>query len=99
MADSNLPPPPPREPHLWDAAAVLEGATWLVGFVIVSGVSGVIGNAAYDYLKSVRRRHGRDRIVELEENVLQIVDEEAAKAGKDSTAVRAKLTNLFEDFR
>ena len=44
-----------KEPTL-DLGNIVEIANWLAGFVIGAAAGGVIGNAAYDYLKSWKRR-------------------------------------------
>jgi hypothetical protein len=90
---------PPPEPHLLDAATIAEAAKWLVEFLSMAAITGVVGNAAYDYLKSIKRRHGSRKIRNLEARTLQLIEEEAAEGGMDVETMKGKISKLFEDFR
>ena len=93
----NLPDPP--EPHLLDPTSLAEGARWLIEFIATATAGGVIGNAAYDYLKGVRRRAGSERIKELESEALSLVETEASRAGTDPEDLKQRLSRLFDEYR
>jgi hypothetical protein len=85
--------PNAREPVL-DLGNFPEIALWLASTV----VSGVIGNAAYDYLKAVKRRFGRDRVAELQEQVYRALKQVKRKPNVSDQDLRRRAEALFQDY-
>lgn len=85
--------PNAREPVL-DLGNFAEIAFWLASAV----ASGVIGNAAYDYLKAVKRRFGRDRVAELQEQVYQALRQVKRKPNVSDQDLRLRAEALFRDY-
>ncbi len=85
--------PNTREPVL-DLGNFIEIALWLAN--IMAG--GVIGNAAYDYLKAVKRRFGRDRVAELQEQVYQALKQIKRKPNVSDQDLRLRAEALFRDY-
>lgn len=82
-----------HEPVL-DLSNFAEIALWLAN--IVAG--GVIGNAAYDYLKTVKGRFGRDRVAELQEQVYQALKRVKRKPNVSDQDLRLRAEALFRDY-
>lgn len=85
--------PNAREPVL-DLGNFAEIAIWLAN--IVAG--GVIGGTAYDYLKAVKRRFGRDRVAELQEQVYQTLKQVKRKPNVSDQDLRQRAEALFRDY-
>ncbi|HRX70888.1 MAG: hypothetical protein KDJ22_05860 [Candidatus Competibacteraceae bacterium] len=82
-----------REPVL-DLSNFTEIALWLASAV----ASGVIGTAAYNYLKAVQRRFGRDRVAELQEQVYQALKRVKRKPNVSDQDLRLRVEALFRDY-
>lgn len=77
-----------------DLGNFAEIAFWLANTV----AGGVIGNAAYDYLKAVKRCFGRDRVAELQEQVYQALRQVKRKPSVSDQDLRLRAEALFRDY-
>lgn len=85
--------PDAREPAL-DLGNFAEIALWLANAV----GGGMIGNAAYDYLKAVKRRFGRDRVAELQEQVYRALRQVKREPNVSDQDLRLRAEALFRDY-
>jgi len=81
-----------REPQL-DLANLAEIAAWIA----TSAASGIIGNAAFSYVDSFRRRYGRRRMAELRERVNDALQQVKAQLDVEEDELRRRLERLFEE--
>ncbi len=80
-----------KDPKLLDVSDLIEVAQW----ILIAVTSGVIGNAAYDLLKSVKRRFGQPRLRELEDKVNREIDELAENPDVTKEEIRMRVRALF----
>jgi hypothetical protein len=80
-----------KDPHLLDLNNLPEVAQWIA----LAAAGGVIGGAAYDLVRMIFQRRGRDAVRELRERVLA----DSKKARKEIDEQTAEeIRKLFEDF-
>lgn len=90
-----------KAPETLDLGNLQEVAVWLADLIVAggaAGVTGVIGNAAYDTLKSIKRRFGRSRVRELEERVYQELRRVKRKPGVADRDLRNRAAEIFRDY-
>ncbi len=76
-----------KEPHLLDWGNLTEVAQWIA----LAATSGVIGSAAYELLKGIKRRFGRSRLKELEDKVNEIIE-------ASNEDLVSRIRKLFKEF-
>ena len=74
--------------------ALLEAAQ----FIAAALASGVVGNAAFQYLTSLRRRDGIPKITELKDEVYKALKKVKHKPHVSDSDLRLRTEDLFKDF-
>jgi hypothetical protein len=87
-----------RAPAKLDIANLAEVAQWLAQFVAVSAISGVIGNAAYDTLRSIKRRFGRKQVEELKARVLEALRTVKHESEVSEADLKDRVEAIFRDY-
>ena len=84
-----------EEAHLLDLGSLQEMAAWL----LQAASAGVVGAAAYDLLRAVKKRFGDDKLQELRAKVHEEI--QAAQRRKHhlpARDLRARVDKMFEEF-
>lgn len=90
--DAQRATPPPDEapePHLADPGNLSEAAQ----FVVTAAIGGVIGNAAYDLIKTLLQRHTRRRLMD---KIREILPSKAAAAGEAPKQIEERVEQALQ---
>ncbi len=83
----------PNDQPVLDLANLAEIALWLAS----AAASGALGNAAYDALKTVRRRFGPKRVDELKKKVYRELKRVKRKPGVSDQDLRLRVDRVFSE--
>ena len=91
-----------KEPHLIDIGNFSDVSLW-IGLLIL----GLIKDALYDMAKdsvrnvlnNIKRRFGKARVRELEDNVTELIEEIKEKSNLTNDEIKKRLNDIFNDFR
>jgi len=86
---SPLPQPLP-EAHLLDLSDLVLVGEWIAKVAL----QGVISRAAYDLVQALVKRHGRDRVRQLE---LEVRERATLEAKQMDQAAAQRIRDLFQD--
>jgi hypothetical protein len=83
-------PQPLPEAHLLDLGDLVQVAQWIA----MTALQGVISRAGYDLVQALVKRYGRDRVRQLQRDVM----ERATLAAKElDEAAAQRIRDLFQD--
>lgn len=89
-----------REAFLGDLGNLQEVAVWLLQSLGGLAAAGVVGNAAYDTVKALRRRFGDRRLEELKQRLVEEIQKaERRTQHRPGREIRERVEQLFEEAR
>ncbi len=93
-------PMPPRGeppvPHLADPASMTGLAVWLAQWILVAAAGGVVGGAAFDAVKAVRKRFGKRKVDELEKKILTELKKVKRKPNVSNRDLELRVRQLID---